>query len=65
MEYWFAEQEARLRNLPSTKRYLYEKIDWSARCLGILGARGTENHNDATASDWLSAGGGKSALRFN
>lgn len=41
MEYWFAEQEARLRNLPTTKRYLYEKIDWSARCLGILGARGT------------------------
>ncbi|MCF8044362.1 MAG: AAA family ATPase [Desulfarculaceae bacterium] len=27
--------------MPSTKRYLYEKIDWSARCLGILGARGT------------------------
>ena len=27
MEYWFAEQEARLRNLPSTKRYLYEKMD--------------------------------------
>lgn len=40
-EYWFAEQEARLRNLPATKRYLYGKIDWSARCLGILGARGT------------------------
>lgn len=41
MESWFEEQEARLRSLPSTKRYLYEKIDWSARCLGILGARGT------------------------
>jgi len=41
MEYWFSEQEARLRNLPTTKRYLYEKIDWSVRCLGILGARGT------------------------
>ncbi len=41
MEYWFAEQEARLRNLPATKRYLYAEIDWSARCLGILGARGT------------------------
>lgn len=41
MEYWFAEQAARLRNLPVTKRYLYAEIDWSARCLGILGARGT------------------------
>ena len=41
MEYWFAEQEARLRNLPSTKRYLYERIDWSSKCIGILGARGT------------------------
>lgn len=41
MQYWFAEQEARLRNLPATKRYLYAEIDWSARCLGILGARGT------------------------
>lgn len=41
MDYWFAEQEVRLRNLPSKKRYLHEKIDWSARCLGILGARGT------------------------
>lgn len=30
MEYWFAEQEARLRNLPATKRYLYAEIDWSA-----------------------------------
>ena len=27
MEYWLAEQEARLRNLPRTKRYLYEKSE--------------------------------------
>jgi predicted AAA+ superfamily ATPase len=41
MEYWFSEQQVRLRNLPSTRRYLYTNIDWSLRCLGILGARGT------------------------
>lgn len=41
MEYWFSEQQARLRHLPETRRYLYAKIDWGIRCLGILGARGT------------------------
>lgn len=41
MEYWFSEQQARLRHLPFAHRYLYSKIDWSLRCLGILGARGT------------------------
>ena len=41
MDFWFLEQEARLRYLPNTKRYLYKAMDWSPRCLGILGARGT------------------------
>jgi len=41
MEYWFSELQARLAYLPETKRYLYDRIDWSARCIGILGARGT------------------------
>jgi len=41
MEYWFSEQTARLRSLPETKRYLYHNIDWSGRCVGLLGARGT------------------------
>ncbi len=41
MDYWFAEQQARLRHLPATKRYLYQTIGWTSRCLGILGARGT------------------------
>ncbi len=41
MDYWFSEQQARLRNIPDTQRYLYPKIDWSLPCLGILGARGT------------------------
>lgn len=41
MDFWFAEQQARLRMLPDTKRSLYEKIDWAQRCIGIVGARGT------------------------
>lgn len=41
MEYWLSEQEARLRSLPYTKRYMYWIVDWSARCLAVLGARGT------------------------
>ncbi len=41
MEYWFQEQQARIRHLPTTKRFLYHSIDWSGRCVGILGARGT------------------------
>lgn len=41
MEYWFQEQQARIRHLPTTKRFLYHSIDWSGRCVGIVGARGT------------------------
>lgn len=41
MDYWFGEQQARLAYLPDTRRYLFDRIDWSDRCIGILGARGT------------------------
>ncbi len=41
MNFWFAEQQARLRLLPETRRALYENIAWEQRCIGILGARGT------------------------
>ncbi|MCF8111924.1 MAG: AAA family ATPase [Desulfobacteraceae bacterium] len=62
MQYWFAEQEARLRNLPTTKRCLYAKIDWSARCLGILGARGTGKTTIMLQRLLESESGGEKAL---
>ena len=40
-EFWFQKTQLLLNRLPETKRYLYDKIDWSQRCLGILGSRGT------------------------
>ncbi len=40
MDYWFSELASRLRMLPPTRRYLYDQIDWSSRCIGLLGARG-------------------------
>lgn len=41
MDFWFSEQQARMRFLPDTKRYLFDKIDWNQQCIGLLGARGT------------------------
>ena len=40
-EFWFQKTQLLLNQLPATKRYLYDKIDWTQRCLGILGSRGT------------------------
>ncbi len=41
MEYFLREQQRLTESVSSTKRYLYSHIDWSLRCIGILGARGT------------------------
>lgn len=41
MEAFFAEQARLIRTIGTKKRYLYNKIDWGLRCIGILGARGT------------------------
>lgn len=41
MESLFREQQRRIDSLAITKRYLYDRIDWNLRCIGILGARGT------------------------
>ena len=41
MEHFFAEQQRLIELLSLTKRYLYHRIDWNERCIGILGARGT------------------------
>ncbi len=41
MDFWISEQQARLDLLPDTKRYLFTTLDWSHRCIGLLGARGT------------------------
>jgi uncharacterized protein len=41
MEYFFREQQRLIDSLIPTKRYLYSRIDWTSRCIGILGARGT------------------------
>lgn len=41
MEIFFREQRRLLELLSGKKRYLYDRIDWSLQCLGILGARGT------------------------
>ena len=41
MEQLFREQLRLIETVSATKRYLYSRIDWSERCIGILGARGT------------------------
>ncbi len=41
MENLFREQQRLIAALSQTKRYIYDRIDWSERCIGILGARGT------------------------
>ena len=41
MEHLFSEQQRLIDSIIPTKRYLYSRIDWSERCIGILGARGT------------------------
>ena len=41
MEHIFNEQQRLIDSIIPTKRYLYGRIDWSERCIGILGARGT------------------------
>jgi predicted AAA+ superfamily ATPase len=41
MEYIFREQLRLIDALIPSKRYLYHQIEWSERCIGILGARGT------------------------
>ncbi|MDY6822365.1 MAG: AAA family ATPase [Thermodesulfobacteriota bacterium] len=40
-ESWFQKTQSLLNRLPATRRYLYDKIDWEQRCIGILGSRGT------------------------
>ncbi len=40
-EFWFQKTQLLLNQLPETKRYLYDKIDWEQQCVGILGSRGT------------------------
>jgi hypothetical protein len=41
MEQFFREQQRLIDAVTPTKRYLYGQIEWSERCIGILGARGT------------------------
>jgi len=41
MENFFREQQRLIESISPTKRYLYDRIDWKERCIGILGARGT------------------------
>jgi len=41
MESFFREQYRLIASVSAVKRYLYSSIDWSERCIGILGARGT------------------------
>lgn len=41
MEHFFREQQKLIDAITPTRRYLYTCIDWSSRCIGILGARGT------------------------
>ena len=41
MEHFFREQQRLIDTIIPTKRYLYSRIDWDSRCIGILGARGT------------------------
>lgn len=37
----YNEQRRILQSLSDKRRYLYDRIDWGLRCIGILGARGT------------------------
>lgn len=41
MEYLLREQQRLLDAVTPGRRYLYDRIAWDARCIGILGARGT------------------------
>lgn len=41
MENFLREQQRLIELVSPTKRYLYDRIDWKERCIGILGARGT------------------------
>ncbi len=41
MENLFREQQRLIESVSQTKRYIYDRIDWNERCIGILGARGT------------------------
>jgi predicted AAA+ superfamily ATPase len=41
MENLFREQQRLIEAVSKTKRYIYDRIDWNERCIGILGARGT------------------------
>lgn len=41
MENFFREQQRLIESVSPRKRYLYDRIDWRERCIGILGARGT------------------------
>ncbi len=41
MENLFREQQRLIEAVSRTRRYLYDRIDWNERCIGILGARGT------------------------
>ncbi len=41
MENFFNEQNRLIASVSEVKRYLYRRIDWNERCIGILGARGT------------------------
>lgn len=41
MENIVLEQKRIIETLSPVKRYIYDLIDWSERCIGILGARGT------------------------
>ncbi|MEI7695580.1 MAG: AAA family ATPase [Chlorobium sp.] len=41
MENFFNEQHRLIASVSTVKRYLYSRIDWNERCIGILGARGT------------------------
>lgn len=41
MESFIREQQRLIESISPTKRYLYDRIDWNLRCIGILGARGT------------------------
>ena len=41
MENFFNEQHRLIASVSAVKRYLYSRIDWNERCIGILGARGT------------------------
>ncbi|MBE0504557.1 MAG: AAA family ATPase, partial [Desulfuromonadales bacterium] len=41
MENFLRDQQRLIEVVSPTKRYLYDRIDWNERCIGILGARGT------------------------